>query len=374
MGINKLNFNPLCPPFDLGVDLTGNFDWSGTHSWGTSAGVAGFANFYADQAGKGLVWDGDATPGNACLTLTGKNNTDKHFAISVGLTTKPSGGGFFSPVTVAATVSYTGAPMIMVAQQFDMTDSRTVNATGTDFLRAFSMNVARSSSYSTSQNVSAGIEPVYTLMSDSGSYSNSAGAGWSMIANKLDVTVTPTIALSSAKSYPVKAWNFNTITLGPTGTGLTNFTADFDVFDFGTSSLLCSSFFGAGAIDFTGINQKMSFTNFSGTLNIQFIDYNPTVSSPTTHYFAKIMKGRTWIGADGTDSAAAWDGQLCFGAGIDSAIYDDGTYLCFATDFQGAGGRGLHLVDQVYTATPVANTGYVTIRVAGVNYKFMVAT
>lgn len=369
-----------------GIDTAANYDWTGTHSWGSSAGVAGFANFFADQAGKGLVWDGDATPGNPCLKLTGKNNTDKHFTVSVGLTTKPSGGSFFSPITVDATASYTGGGMIMVAQQFDMTDSRTVNAAGTDFLRAFSMNNYRSTSYTNSTTGSAGIESIFTDTQDKGYYSNAAGAGWATYNNRFDTTLAPKVALTSAKTYIWRLIKQSTTSFGmDTGaTGYSNFTYDLGLLDFGSCTIVPATIFAAPAnVNFTGIDYQWGYTYLpGGTVNHTFINYNPTFSAAggtlTTNYFAKIYKSRTWIAADGADTTSTWDGQLCFGAGTagvpDSAIYDDGTYLCLASDFGAAGSRGLHLVDQAYTATPTAGTGYVTIRVAGTNYKFLVST
>lgn len=374
-------FNPFSGKFDYfePVDQAANYNWTGTHNWGSS-GVAGFCNWFADESGKGLVWDGDATPGNPVLKLTGKSNTDKHFQISVGLTSKPSGGSFFSPVYIDATTSYAGAGMISVAQQFDLTDSRTINAAGTDIVRAFSMNVFRSTSFSSNQAASANMEGLFSDIRDQGTYSNSGGSGWQMIGLRQEYTVSPTVALTSAKSYPLSLYKMARLTNSPAGTGLTNLTFDLDLFDLGAPSLFTSSFLGWGKINLTGINFNWTLSHFGGgQLDIQFIDYNPSVTSPTTHHFAKIMKGRTWIGADGADTTSTWDGQLCFGAGTggtpDSAIYDDGTYLAIATNFAASGGtRGIHFVDQVYTAGAPAATGYVTFRVNGVDYKFLTAT
>jgi len=381
MGINKQNINPLNPFFDFGVDLTGTFDWSGPHSWGTSAGVAGFANFYADEAGKGLVWDGDATPGNACLKLTGKSNTDRHFHVDISLTSKPSGGGFFSPVYVAATASYTGGGLIMVAQQFDMTDSRTVNAAGQDFLRAFSMNNFRTSSYTSSVTSGAGIESIFTDTRDAGYYSNAAGAGWNTYNNRFDTALAPKVALTSAKTYTWRLIKASSTSLGldAASTGYANFTYDAGLLDFGTATIVTATVFAFPATcNFTGIDFQWGFTYLpGGTQTVNFINYNPTFTAAggtlSSHYFAKIMKGRTWIGADGADTTTTWDGQLCFGAGVDSAIYDTGTDLCIATDFQGAGSRNLNLVDQTYSAiTTETLAGYVTIKIGGTARKIAV--
>jgi hypothetical protein len=96
------------------------------------------------------------------------------------------------------------------------------------------------------------------------------------------------------------------------------------------------------------------------------------VGTPAS-YATYAESGRITIAVDGTDTNTAYGGQSTWGAGEDSAVYDDGTDHVIATDFQGAGGRHLHLIDQAYVATPVVNDGYVEIKVAGTVYRFMVA-